>query len=150
MKVQYAPCIKCGGTEIVFADAGESAFNYAYGKCQNKKCSHEVNFDCGIFIEMKDIVAAWNKQNDFELLAKAKEAKIKDLLKSTIPELKRQVKVLRQIKKQRTKEAAQNKPITPLHFKSVENKNTRLKVSEFEIAKGVILKIDDSSGEVKI
>lgn len=101
-EIEVEPCIKCGSDDIQIYDGGESAFNYAVGKC--KKCKHEITWDVGCLPSMEELVKHWNKFNNIDVaidvldieimelhkLCDEKKAKIAELM--TIQKLRNQQK----------------------------------------------------------
>lgn len=80
-EIEFAPCIKCGGHEVEFYDYGYSSFNVAVGKCSNKECGHEENFNCGCFPDKAWIVQQWHEANDIPTILKSKRLKLSALEK---------------------------------------------------------------------
>ena len=147
--IYYAPCIKCGGENIVFGDAGESSFNYASGECQTKGCKHRVFMDCDTFHKKKDIIAGWNRENDIDKIQKRKAAQVEELLNKTIPELKAQIKGLERLKRGREKERAKGKGIAPLKLSGSSGGNYgEPKVNKYELGENVYLVINEKHGDV--
>lgn len=84
-ELAVAPCIKCGGDNILVSDSNYSSFNTGGGKC--KDCGHEVNSGVGCFPKISELVNIWNYGNDIELLIE-KEEKIISKAKEEISRLK--------------------------------------------------------------
>ena len=149
-KVSYSPCIVCGGTDIVFGDAGESAFNYASGECKNPSCKHEVVFDCDIFPKMETIVKVWNKENNLDSVIKKKELEIAEIEKSTLPKLRRLVAELKKVKSARILATVKKKEIAPLKLKDCKSSTAYADkaISRYELAKDVYLSINKKTGDI--
>lgn len=82
-----APCLSCGGTDILLNDSGYSSFNIGGGQC--KTCgreSREGNLSC--YVSMDTLANIWNRENDISRLIEAQETIIKDA-KERIKNLKK-------------------------------------------------------------
>ena len=147
-KISYAPCIICGGTDILFGDAGESSFNYASGEC--KTCKHEVVFDCDIFPKMETIVKVWNKENSLDSVIKKKELEIAEIEKSTLPKLRRLVAELKKVKSARILATVKKKEIALLKLKDFKSSTAYADkaISKYELAKDVYLSINKKTGDI--
>lgn len=64
--VCVAPCLQCGGTDIVLLHNHESSLNMGGGKC--KKCGAEALAELSINPREGQMRAAWNDQNDIQTL----------------------------------------------------------------------------------
>lgn len=79
-KIEYFPCVKCGGEKIVFNDCGYSSFNIAWGKC--KDCNNEIIINpCNWNISKEEIITEWNKANNPKILREKYQEQINQLQK---------------------------------------------------------------------
>ncbi len=79
-KLYYFACVKCGGENIEFADAGYSTFNVAWGKY--KDCKNEVKiYPCEWNITTEKIVKYWNEENNPTKLREKYQNQISELQK---------------------------------------------------------------------
>ena len=61
-EVDYVPCLKCGGLEVIFFDHGYTQGNSGGGKC--KSCGNECTSSLQWDAKTDQQVAVWNAQND--------------------------------------------------------------------------------------
>lgn len=73
-EVHVAPCLECGGTDILLSDSNYSSFNQGGGKC--KKCGRETMSGVGCLPKIDELAAIWNHGNDIPTLIQAEQDKI--------------------------------------------------------------------------
>ena len=73
-ELHFAPCLKCGGGDIVLSDSNYSSFNFGGGRCRN--CGHEISKPVGTLPSKDALAAVWNAENDIPSLIAAEEKTI--------------------------------------------------------------------------
>ncbi|WP_410951006.1 hypothetical protein [Pseudomonas sp. S1(2024)] len=64
--IYVAPCLQCGGTDIVLLHNHDTSLNMGGGKC--KKCGVEALAELSVNPRAGQMAAAWNAQNDTQTL----------------------------------------------------------------------------------
>ena len=75
-KLEYAPCLNCGSTDIRFFDYGYTQGNSGGGKCNC--CGNESTSAMHWDVKKDQLVATWNARNDPVLLVAAQRKIIED------------------------------------------------------------------------